>query len=112
MGIYGTLCPGLDSLKIRDSSAIKPERCADSPPTTGAGLAYRSRKRRDADAMRRFNQEAASPRDSGYPGIPVLYFGADEGELFMVMEHGGPATEAPPWERHLDSRYPQSVIDD
>jgi serine/threonine protein kinase len=61
--------------------------------------------------MRRFNREASITARLGHPGIPVLYFGADEGELFMVMEHG-PATEARPWERHLDSRCPQSVIDD
>jgi eukaryotic-like serine/threonine-protein kinase len=45
-------------------------------------------KRRDADAMRRFNREARITARLGHPGIPVLYdFGTDEGELFMVMEH-------------------------
>ena len=44
-------------------------------------------KRRDSDAMRRFNREARITARLGHPGVPVLYdFGTDEGELFMVME--------------------------
>ena len=56
-------------------------------------------KRRDADAMGRFNREARITARLGHPGIPVLYdFGTYEGELLMVMEHG-PAIEARPRER-------------
>lgn len=45
-------------------------------------------KRRDSAAMRRFNREARITARLGHPGVPVLYdFGADQGELFMVIEH-------------------------
>jgi serine/threonine protein kinase len=48
----------------------------------------RAGKRRDADAMRRFNREARITARLDHPGVPILYdFGTDQGELFMVMEH-------------------------
>jgi serine/threonine protein kinase len=60
-------------------------------------------RRQESDAMRRFNREARITAQLSHPGVPVLYdFGTDEGELFMVMEHG-PAIEGRPRERHLDS---------
>lgn len=45
-------------------------------------------KRRDRDAMRRFNREARVTARLGHPGVPILYdFGTDQDELFMVIEH-------------------------
>jgi len=44
-------------------------------------------RRRDSDAMRRFDREARITARLGHPGVLVLYdFGTDEGELFMFME--------------------------
>jgi len=49
-------------------------------------------RRRDSDAMRRFNREARITARLGHPGVPVLYdFGTDEGELFMVMDMALPS---------------------